>query len=105
LEDGSLDLVLVDSTRRAETLRAALAPLMVLLMIVVFAKLTLMALLLALLCASLACIYWIFLLNKNLAGFTGDGLGAAQQLTEVVFYLALVAVLNSTIPLNSLVAP
>ena len=29
--------------------------------------------------------------NKNLGGYTGDCLGAVQQVTEVVFYLSLLA--------------
>lgn len=32
---------------------------------------------------------------RRLGGFTGDTLGAAQQLTEIAFYLAIVASWNS----------
>lgn len=39
-------------------------------------------------CLALA---WVWrLLKRRLAGFTGDGLGAAQQVCEVAFYLGLV---------------
>lgn len=36
-------------------------------------------------------IWWRRLILRNLQGYTGDTLGAAQQLTEVAFYLGLVA--------------
>jgi adenosylcobinamide-GDP ribazoletransferase len=32
---------------------------------------------------------------RRLGGFTGDTLGAAQQLTEIAFYLAVLASWNS----------
>jgi adenosylcobinamide-GDP ribazoletransferase len=32
---------------------------------------------------------------RRLSGFTGDTLGAAQQLTEIAFYLAVLASWNS----------
>jgi adenosylcobinamide-GDP ribazoletransferase len=32
---------------------------------------------------------------RRLGGFTGDTLGAAQQLTEITFYLAVLASWNS----------
>jgi adenosylcobinamide-GDP ribazoletransferase len=39
---------------------------------------------------------WMFrLLAKRLGGFTGDGLGATQQLCEIGFYLGLLLVLKS----------
>lgn len=42
-------------------------------------------------CLALA---WVWhLLKRRLAGFTGDGLGAAQQVSEVAFYLGLILAL------------
>jgi adenosylcobinamide-GDP ribazoletransferase len=35
-----------------------------------------------------------FYINKKLGGYTGDILGALQQLSEVFFYLALLGVQN-----------
>lgn len=45
---------------------------------------------LANLCAILAALYMRRVLSKRLHGFTGDGLGATQQLSELAFYLGLV---------------
>ena len=39
----------------------------------------------------LACYYMARLLHKKLGGFTGDGLGATQQLTELAFYAGAAA--------------
>lgn len=41
--------------------------------------------------AGVACARW---LHRRLGGYTGDGLGAAQQLAELAVYLALVASLS-----------
>lgn len=49
------------------------------------------SLLLVLLFGSLATFFMYRKLKKRLGGFTGDGLGATQQLAEVAIYLALVA--------------
>jgi adenosylcobinamide-GDP ribazoletransferase len=38
-------------------------------------------------------VYLAALLQKNLGGYTGDCLGAVQQLTEIAFYLGLLAAL------------
>ena len=46
------------------------------------------SLLLALLLMLLATSYMARLLNRRLGGYTGDGLGATQQLTELAAYLA-----------------
>lgn len=35
--------------------------------------------------------YMMYLLRKKLGGFTGDGLGATQQLTELAFYFGVAA--------------
>ncbi len=35
--------------------------------------------------------WWRRLILRNLQGYTGDTLGATQQLTEVAFYLGLLA--------------
>jgi adenosylcobinamide-GDP ribazoletransferase len=43
----------------------------------------------ALLAGALAALYMARLLARRLQGFTGDGLGATQQLCELVIYLAL----------------
>ncbi|WP_372657503.1 adenosylcobinamide-GDP ribazoletransferase [Hydrogenophaga sp.] len=41
---------------------------------------------------------WMWrLLRRRLQGFTGDGLGATQQVCEVLFYLALVVSLPATV--------
>ena len=45
----------------------------------------------ALAAAALATVYMIRLLRRRLGGFTGDGLGATQQLSELAIYLALAA--------------
>ena len=50
-------------------------------------------LLTALVAAVLMRIYLAWLLQKKLGGYTGDCLGAVQQLTEVAFYLGLLVVL------------
>jgi len=39
----------------------------------------------------LACLYMARLLYRKLGGFTGDGLGATQQLTELAFYAGVAA--------------
>jgi adenosylcobinamide-GDP ribazoletransferase len=42
---------------------------------------------------------WMWrLLQRRLQGFTGDGLGATQQLSEIGFYLALAVSLPGTLP-------
>jgi adenosylcobinamide-GDP ribazoletransferase len=43
----------------------------------------------AVLCALLALVWMWRLLSRRLQGFTGDGLGATQQVCEVAFYLGL----------------
>ena len=40
---------------------------------------------------SLAAFWFARLFVKRIGGYTGDCLGAVQQLTEVVFYLGLLA--------------
>ena len=45
----------------------------------------------ALAAVALATVYMIHLLRRRLGGFTGDGLGATQQLSELAIYLALAA--------------
>lgn len=45
----------------------------------------------ALACALLLRIYLAWLLKKKLGGYTGDCLGAVQQITEIGFYLGLLA--------------
>ncbi len=45
----------------------------------------------ALAAAALATLYMIRLLRRRLGGFTGDALGATQQLSELAIYLALAA--------------
>jgi len=45
----------------------------------------------ALLAAALAALAMLRLLRRRLGGFTGDGLGATQQLSELAIYLALAA--------------
>ena len=45
--------------------------------------------LLALLLAAVAVLWLVRLFGRRLQGFTGDGLGATQQLTELAIYLAL----------------
>jgi adenosylcobinamide-GDP ribazoletransferase len=43
---------------------------------------------------TLLTLIWIFkLLARRLGGFTGDGLGATQQICEIGFYLGLLLVL------------
>lgn len=51
------------------------------------------SLLLALACALLLRIYLALLMSRNIGGYTGDCLGAVQQLTEIAFYLGLLAAL------------
>jgi len=46
-------------------------------------------LLVACACALLALLYMARLLQRRLHGFTGDGLGATQQVCEIAFYLGL----------------
>lgn len=46
---------------------------------------------LALLLAALVTLWWARLLRRRLAGYTGDCLGAAQQLSELAAYCALCA--------------
>lgn len=43
--------------------------------------------------------YMLHLLKRRLAGFTGDGLGATQQLCEVAFYLGLLIAWPLAVPL------
>jgi len=45
----------------------------------------------ALLAAALVGVVMVRLLRRRLGGFTGDGLGATQQLSELAIYLALAA--------------
>ena len=45
----------------------------------------------ALAAVALATVYMVRLLRRRLGGFTGDGLGATQQLSELAIYLALAA--------------
>ena len=40
--------------------------------------------------SALAALYMVRCLQQRLQGFTGDGLGATQQLSEMAFYLGLV---------------
>jgi adenosylcobinamide-GDP ribazoletransferase len=55
------------------------------------------AFLLAALAASGAALWWMHrLLARRLQGFTGDGLGATQQLCEVAFYLGAAIALGNT---------
>lgn len=51
------------------------------------------SLLIAFACAFLLRIYLALLMFKNIGGYTGDCLGAVQQLTEIAFYLGLLATL------------
>jgi adenosylcobinamide-GDP ribazoletransferase len=46
--------------------------------------------------AALALLWFRRLLARRLQGFTGDGLGAAQQLCEIVFYLGAAVALQIT---------
>lgn len=43
----------------------------------------------ALLAAALAALWMARLFRRRLQGFTGDGLGATQQVCEIAIYLAL----------------
>ncbi len=43
----------------------------------------------AVLACALAALYMARLLQRRLGGFTGDGLGATQQVCELAIYLAL----------------
>jgi adenosylcobinamide-GDP ribazoletransferase len=45
----------------------------------------------ALIAAALVALFMVRLLRRRLGGFTGDGLGATQQLSELAIYLALAA--------------
>lgn len=45
----------------------------------------------ALAAAALVALFMVRLLRRRLGGFTGDGLGATQQLSELAIYLALAA--------------
>lgn len=45
----------------------------------------------ALVAAALVALFMVRLLRRRLGGFTGDGLGATQQLSELAIYLALAA--------------
>ena len=45
----------------------------------------------ALLAAALVAVFMVRLLRRRLGGFTGDGLGATQQLSELAIYLAMAA--------------
>ena len=45
----------------------------------------------ALMAAALVALFMVRLLRRRLGGFTGDGLGATQQLSELAIYLALAA--------------
>ena len=47
-------------------------------------------LLFACVASALAALYMARCLQQRLQGFTGDGLGATQQLSEMAFYLGLV---------------
>ena len=38
---------------------------------------------------SLALVWWRSILKKRLSGYTGDGLGAMQQISEIAFYLGV----------------
>ncbi|AOW13065.1 adenosylcobinamide-GDP ribazoletransferase [Hydrogenophaga crassostreae] len=49
----------------------------------------------AVLGAVVGCVWMWRLLNRRLQGFTGDGLGATQQVCEVAFYLGLVMSLSA----------
>jgi adenosylcobinamide-GDP ribazoletransferase len=44
--------------------------------------------------AMVAALWMAWRLNKRLQGFTGDGLGATQQLSEIGFYLGAVFALG-----------
>jgi adenosylcobinamide-GDP ribazoletransferase len=44
-----------------------------------------------LLFAAAVAVYWRALLRRRLGGYTGDTLGACQQLTEIAFYLGVLA--------------
>ena len=57
------------------------------------ALLTLAAAVTRLLAAALVCLWLWRWFQRRLQGFTGDCLGATQQLCEVVFYLGLVLAL------------
>ena len=46
----------------------------------------------ALASAALVALFMVRLLRRRLGGFTGDGLGATQQLSELAIYLALAAI-------------
>lgn len=50
--------------------------------------------LVALTCSILLCIYLAWQLQRKLGGYTGDCLGAVQQITEIGFYLGLAATLS-----------
>ncbi|GDY25468.1 adenosylcobinamide-GDP ribazoletransferase [Agarivorans sp. Toyoura001] len=50
---------------------------------------------LALISSLVVTVLWARYLNLKLGGYTGDGLGAQQQLAEVMIYIALVAGLNT----------
>ena len=46
---------------------------------------------------SIVCtLYVARMLHRRLDGFTGDGLGATQQLAEIGFYLGLVLAANNS---------
>ena len=45
----------------------------------------------ALLAVALVAVFMVRLLRRRLGGFTGDGLGATQQLSELAIYLAMAA--------------
>jgi adenosylcobinamide-GDP ribazoletransferase len=45
--------------------------------------------------AAITLIWMLRLLARRLGGFTGDGLGATQQICEIGFYLGLLLVLHS----------
>jgi adenosylcobinamide-GDP ribazoletransferase len=41
--------------------------------------------------AALTCAFWGLYLRRRLGGYTGDGLGAGQQLAELAFYVGAIA--------------
>lgn len=49
----------------------------------------------ALLGTAVAALWMRRLLQRRLQGFTGDGLGATQQVGEIAFYLGLVLALGA----------
>lgn len=51
------------------------------------------SLLISIACASLLRVYLTLLMLRKIGGYTGDCLGAVQQLTEIAFYLGLLAAL------------